>query len=128
MRTGVTTFLLRVVLNTVAIAIAPSFISGVRVDGILPALAGGALLAVVNAVIRPVLVILTLPITIFTLGLFILVVNAGCFWFVAWLIDGFSVSGFWPAMFGSLLVSVVSWLAGAFAGEAKVVVVTRHDR
>ncbi len=127
MRTGVTTFLLRVVLNTVAIAIAPSFISGVQVDGILPALAGGALLAVVNAVIRPVLVILTLPITIFTLGLFILVVNGGCFWFVAWLIDGFRVSGFWPAVFGALLVSVVNWVAGALAGETKVVV-TRHER
>jgi len=123
----VTTFLLRVVLNTVAIAIAPSFISGVQVDGILPALAGGALLAVVNAVIRPVLVILTLPITIFTLGLFILVVNGGCFWFVAWLIDGFRVSGFWPAVFGALLVSVVNWVAGALAGETKVVV-TRHER
>ncbi len=127
MRTGVTTFLLRVVLNTVAIAIAPSFISGVQVDGILPALAGGALLAVVNAVIRPVLVILTLPITIFTLGLFILVVNGGCFWFVAWLIDGFRVSGFWPAVFGALLVSVLNWVAGALAGETKVVV-TRHER
>lgn len=126
MRTGVTTFLLRVVLNTVAIAIAPSFISGVQVDGILPALAGGALLAVVNAIIRPVLVILTLPITIFTLGLFILVVNGGCFWFVAWLIDGFRVSGFWPAVFGALLVSVVNWVAGALAGETKVVV-TRHE-
>jgi putative membrane protein len=125
-RTGVTTFLLRVVLNTVAIAIAPSFISGVQVDGILPALAGGALLAVVNAIIRPVLVILTLPITIFTLGLFILVVNGGCFWFVAWLIDGFRVSGFWPAVFGALLVSVVNWVAGALAGETKVVV-TRHE-
>lgn len=128
MRTGVTTFLLRVVLNTVAIAIAPSFISGVQVDGIQPALAGGALLAVVNAIIRPVLVILTLPITIFTLGLFILVVNGGCFWFVAWLIDGFRVSGFWPAVFGALLVSVVNWVAGALAGETKVVVATRHER
>ncbi len=127
MKANATAFLLRAVLNTVAIAIAPSFIPGVQVDGILPALAGGALLAVVNAVIRPVLVILTLPITIFTLGLFILVVNAGCFWFVAWLIKGFRVSGFWPAVFGALLVSVVSWVAGALAGENKVVVISRRD-
>lgn len=117
-------FLLRVVLNTLAIAIAPSFIPGVEVDGIVPAAAGGLLLAIINAVVRPVLVILTLPITIFTLGLFILVVNGLCFWFVAYVIDGFRVTGFWPAVFGSLVVSVVSWIAGALAGETKVTVIT----
>lgn len=71
------------------------------------------LLALVNAVIRPVLVLLTLPVTILTLGLFILVINGLMFWFVASFVEGFTVAGFWPAVFGALAYSVVSWLCSS---------------
>jgi putative membrane protein len=79
------------------------------------ALAVGALvLGFVNAVIRPLLTFLTLPLTLLTLGLFYLVVNAAAFGLAAALVPGFSVTSFWAAMFGALVVSVVSWIVGAF--------------
>jgi putative membrane protein len=68
-----------------------------------------------------VLLILTLPLTIVTLGLFIFVLNAMCFALTAWLIPGFDIAGFWPALFGALVVSVVSWiLNGFFLGAGEV--------
>ena len=79
------------------------------------ALAVGALvLGFVNAVVRPVLTLLTLPLTLLTLGLFYLVVNAAAFGLAAALVPGFSVASFWAALFGALVVSLVSWLVGAF--------------
>jgi putative membrane protein len=79
------------------------------------ALAVGALvLGFVNAVIRPLLTFLTLPLTLLTLGLFYLVVNAAAFGLAAALVPGFSVTSFWAAMFGALVVSIVSWIVGAF--------------
>jgi putative membrane protein len=120
-------FLVRVLVNTMAIALAAKVIPGVEVDGIVSALAAGFLLGIVNALIRPVLLILTLPITFVTLGLFILVVNGACFWFVAWLIDGFRVRSFWPAVGGALVVSAVSWVLTAITDErGRIVVITRR--
>jgi putative membrane protein len=121
-------FLIRVAVNTMAIALAAKVIPGVEVDTVVSALAAGFLLGVVNALVRPVLLILTLPITFVTLGLFILVVNGACFWFVAWLIDGFRVKGFWPAVAGALVVSAASWVLTALVNErGKIVVITRRD-
>jgi len=123
-----TAFLVRVLVNTLAIALAASVIPGVELDGVVPALAAGLVLGFINALIRPILLILTLPITFVTLGLFILVVNGLCFWFVAWLIDGFRVKGFWPAVGGALVVSAVSWALTALTNHRnKVVVITRGD-
>jgi putative membrane protein len=122
-------FLARILLNALAIVLAGSIVPGTSVDGLLPALAAGAALALVNAVIRPVLIVLTLPITLVTLGLFIFVLNGLCFWLVSRLVPGFHVAGFWPAMGGALLVSVVSWVATAFVSDrGRVVVITRHGR
>jgi putative membrane protein len=122
-------FLARILLNALAIVLAGSIVPGISVDGLLPALAAGAALALVNAVIRPVLIVLTLPITLVTLGLFIFVLNGLCFWLVSRLVPGFHVAGFWPAMGGALLVSVVSWVATAFVSDrGRVVVITRHGR
>jgi putative membrane protein len=122
-------FLVRVLLNTVAIVLAGLIIPGIVVDGFLPALAAGAALALVNALIRPILLILTLPITLLTLGLFILVLNAFCFWLVSAFVPGFHVAGFWPAVGGALLVSVVSWVGTAFVSDrGRVVVITRRER
>jgi putative membrane protein len=73
-------------------------------------------MGIVNAFVRPIVVLLTLPLTIVTLGLFLLVVNAALFGFVAWLLDGFAVSSGMAALFGWLTLVVVSWIAGAFIG------------
>ena len=103
-------FLLRIVVNALAIALAAQLVPGIKVDSVLSALTAGLLLGLVNAVVRPVLLVLTLPITLVTLGLFLLVLNGLCLWLVAALVSGFHVSGFWAAFFGALVVSIVSTL------------------
>lgn len=118
-------FLLRVVVNALAIMVASSILPGIEVDGLLPALAAGLLLGLVNGFVRPVLLILTLPITLVTLGLFLFVLNGFCFWLVASLVKGFHVSGFWSAMLGSIVVSAVSWIVTTLISDSgKVVVIT----
>jgi putative membrane protein len=120
-------FLLRVVVNALAIMLAASIVPGITVDGLVPVLAAAVLLGLVNAFVRPVLLILTLPITLLTLGLFLLVLNGFCFWLVAWLVKGFHVSGFGSALLGSLVVSVVSWIVTALISDSgKVVVITNR--
>jgi putative membrane protein len=106
-------FLLRLVLNGIAIVVAAWLIPGVRLAGLVPALIAGAILGLVNALIRPVLLLLTLPFTLLTLGLFIFVVNAICFALTAGLVPGFEISGFFAAFFGALVVSLVSWAMNA---------------
>ena len=73
----------------------------------------GLVLGLINAIIRPVLILLTLPATLFSLGLFIFVVNAICLGLAAWLVPGFTISGFWAALFGAIVISVISWLLSA---------------
>jgi len=120
-------FLVRVALNALAIMLAASILPGISVDGIVPALAAAVLLGLVNAFVRPVLLILTLPITLVTLGLFLLVLNGLCFWFVASVVKGFHVAGFGSAMLGALVVSAVSWIVTAFMSDSgKVVVITKR--
>jgi putative membrane protein len=120
-------FLLRIVVNALAIMLAASIVPGISVDGVVPALVGGLLLGLVNAVVRPVLIILTLPITLITLGLFLLVLNGFCFWLVASIVKGFYVAGFWSAFVGALIVSIVSWTMTALISDSgKVAVITRR--
>jgi len=120
-------FLLRVVVNALAIMLAASIVPGIQVDGLVPALVGGLLLGLVNAIVRPVLIILTLPITLITLGLFLLVLNGFCFWLVASIVKGFSVSGFWSACLGALIVTIVSWIMTALISDSgKVIVITKR--
>lgn len=120
-------FLLRVIVNALAIMLAASILPGIHVDGLVPALVGGLLLGLVNAVVRPVLIILTLPITLVTLGFFLLVLNALCFWLVASLVKGFYVAGFWAAFLGAIVVSIVSWIMTALISDSgKVVVITKR--
>jgi putative membrane protein len=103
-----TRILTRLFVTAFALILVAEFIPGIEVDSVVTALIAAILLGVVNALVRPLLVILTLPITLITLGLFILVINAFLFWGVASFLDGFTVSGFWPALFGSIIVSIVS--------------------
>jgi putative membrane protein len=71
----------------------------------------------VNAIVPPLLIVLTLPFTLLTLGLFIFIVNAICLGIVAWLVPGFSITGFWAAFFGALVISIVSWLLNGILFE-----------
>ena len=103
-------FLARLILNGLAIIFAAWLLPGIQITSPLAALAAGVILGFVNAIVRPVLFLLTLPLTLLTLGLFIFVLNAICFALTAWLVPGFGVDGFVPAVFGALLVSVVSWI------------------
>ncbi len=98
--------------------------SGVQVDGIFAALIAALVLGLVNAIIRPILILLTLPVTLLTMGLFIFVINALLFWLVAEIVKGFMVSGFMAALLGSMLYSVitllVNWLVTDGSSKSKV--------
>ncbi len=122
-------FLVRVLANGAAIYLAAAIVPGIELSGgILIALGAGLVLGLINAVVRPILIVLTLPVTLVTLGLFIFVLNAFCLWLTALLIKGFEVHGVWAALFGSLIVSVVSWLLTAFMSDrGRVVMITRRD-
>jgi len=101
--------IVRLLLNAIALLSASYLISGVNVASFYTALMAAVILGLVNAVIRPILILLTLPITILTLGLFTLVINSLLVLFVASFVKGFTVLGFWPAFFLSLFLWLVSW-------------------
>src|SRR5262245_9293053 len=107
-------FLIRLLLNGLAIVIAAQILPGLHIWGPKTAIASGILLGFVNAIVRPVLVILTLPLTILTLGLFIFVVNGLCLGLVAWLLPGFWIDTWLDAFLGALIVSALSWLVNGF--------------
>ena len=98
----------RVLLGAFALLLAAYLVTGITVDGLYAAIIAAVILGILHALVRPVLFILTLPITIITLGLFHFVINAALFMFAASFIEGFSVSSFWVALIGSLIVSVVN--------------------
>ena len=106
--------LLRWIVNAGALLLVAYLYPGVHVQDFVTALVAALVLGLVNALIRPILVILTLPVTLLTLGLFLFVINAALFWLVAELVSGFTVTGFWAALVGSILYSLItlvtSWL------------------
>ena len=122
-------FLVRVLANGAAIYLAAVVVPGIELSGgVLLALGAGLVLGLINAVVRPILIVLTLPVTLLTLGLFIFVLNAFCLWLTSALIKGFEVHGVWAAVFGALIVSVVSWLLTAFVSDrGRVAVITRRE-
>src|ERR1700709_982847 len=105
--------LLTWLINALALLIITYLLPAVHIHRFGTARLVAIVLGLINTFLRPLLVLLTLPVTILTLGLFILVVNALCFWLCASLLKGFEVSGFWSAFFGSILYSIVSWLLSA---------------
>ncbi len=109
-------FLVRGLITALGLWVASALLAGVHSSGFLAILGAGLLLGLVNAVIRPLIVILTLPVTIITLGFFILVINAAMVGLVAKLLHGFSVDGFWWAVATAIVVSIVSWFANSFVG------------
>jgi len=97
-------------INAAALFALPYVFPWVQVDTFWAALIAALVLGLINALIRPLLVLLTLPVTIITLGLFIFVINGLLFWWVGSFIDGFHVSGFWSGVFGAIVYSLISWL------------------
>lgn len=122
-------FLIRLIANALAILAAAYIVPGIDVSGGLALVAAALVLGLINAVVRPILLFLTLPFTLVTLGLFIFLLNAFCLWLTAWLVKGFDVHGFWAAVFGALIVSIVSWLVTVVLSDrGKVVVITSRER
>ncbi|MFZ0484415.1 MAG: phage holin family protein [Desulfobacterales bacterium] len=108
---------LRWLILTFSIIATSYLIDGIQVSGFLSAFSAAAILGILNAFFRPILLILTLPVNILSLGLFTFVINAIVLMMVSGVISGFEVNGFWSAMFGSLLISLVSWLLTSFISE-----------
>ena len=108
---------IRWLILTIAIIIASYLVDGIRVSGFFSAFFAAAILGILNAFFRPILFILTLPLNIMTLGLFTFVINAILLKMASGVISGFEVSGFWSAVFGSLLISIVSWVLNSFINE-----------
>lgn len=111
-----TGILVRTMIIALGLGLANALLSGIDIDGALTLLAAALLLGLVNAIVRPLVVLLTFPLTLLTLGLFLLVINAAMFGLVAAMLDGFSVAGFWSALFGAIVVSITSTLASWYIG------------
>ncbi len=109
-------FVLRTLIYMLGLYLASAILPGVAISGVGTFILAAVLMGLVNAVVRPLAFLLTLPLTIVTLGLFLLVLNAAMFGLVAALLPGFAVSGFWAALFGWLIVSVTSTLASWYIG------------
>ena len=109
-------FFYRLLITALGLWAAETIVRGIHIDRWDHLLVAALLLGIVNAVIRPVILILTLPLTVLTLGLFIFVVNGISFYLVGWLVPGFSVSGLGAAVLGSIVVGLTGWFASAFVG------------
>src|SRR5215470_20071733 len=101
--------LLAWLINTAALLALPYLVSSIRVDSFTSALIAALVLGIINTLIRPILILLTLPATLLTLGLFIFVINGLLFWWVGTFLNGFHVTGFWAGVFGAIVYSIISW-------------------
>ena len=121
-------FVLRTLIYMLGLYLASAILPGVAISGVGTFILAAVLMGLVNAIVRPLAFLLTLPLTIVTLGLFLLVLNAAMFGLVAALLPGFDVAGFWAALFGWLIVSVTSTLASWYIGpdgRVEILVVRR---
>ena len=109
-------FLVRILISALGLWVASAIVPSMQIRGVGTLLAAAFLLGLVNALVRPVLIFLTLPLTLLTLGLFLLVINAAMLGLVAWLLPGFNMGGFFSALFGWLIVSIVGLCASRFVG------------
>lgn len=120
-------FILRALIAALGLWLATEWVDGISIDTATTLIIAGALLGVVNAIVRPLAVILTIPFLVITLGLFLLVVNAAMLALVALLLDGFGIAGFWSAFWAALVVSVTSWIGSWFIGpKGRVDVMARR--
>ncbi|MGH7287522.1 MAG: phage holin family protein [Myxococcota bacterium] len=120
-------FVIRLAISALGLWLAQEIVPGVQIEGTATLVTAALLLGIVNALVRPLAVLLTLPFTLLTLGLFLLVVNAAMFGLVAALLDGFRVSSFGAALLGSIVVGLTGWVASWYVGprgRVEVLVVT----
>jgi putative membrane protein len=115
----VTAFVLRAVFAALGLWLATEWVDGIAVDSAATLLMAGLLLGIVNATVRPLLMLLTLPLALFTLGFFLLVINAWMVGLVAWMLDGMTVAGFWPALWTSIIISLAGMLGNALFGQSR---------
>ncbi len=121
--------LIRFVVTGVAVLLAAQIVPGIRVDGFSAGVAAVIVFSLLNAVVRPILYLLSLPLIVVTLGLFIVVINALLLQLVAWLVKGFVVEGFWPSVWGALLISVVSTILNIWVSDqGRMEVVVHRNR
>jgi putative membrane protein len=116
---------------TAAITIAAYLMEGIQISGFFSAFFAAALLSILNALFRPIALIITLPINVLTLGLFTFVINALMLKMASGVIPGFNVQGFWTAIFGSMIISIVSWILNSFIsdqGSVSYINVQRQER
>lgn len=118
-------FIIRWLILSVAIWVAAALVGGIHLDGWQSALLVGLILGLLNALVRPILFWISIPLTFLTLGLFLLVLNTAMLGLAAWIAGKFdsihfAIDGFWSAFFGALIISVVSWFIGMFVNPGRV--------
>ena len=119
-------FFLRWSINLLALVVAGSLISGITIQSITMGIVAAGILGIVNAVIRPIVLILTLPINLLSLGFFTLVINAAMLMLVSEVVPGFVIGSFWAAFWGAIVISLVSWIVNIFVGgDGKVVFIKK---
>jgi putative membrane protein len=122
-------FLFRAAIAALGLWLATALVSGLRIDDPQTLILAALLLGVVNAIVRPIAVLLTLPFTLLTLGLFLLVVNAGMVALVAWMLPGMHLAGFGAAFWSAIIVGLTGWIGSAVVGpRGSIQVYTRRDR
>jgi putative membrane protein len=123
-------FVFRWAITTIAVMVAAGVVGGIRYDSVGALLGAALLLGILNAFVRPILLFLTVPLIILTLGIFIFVVNAVMLLLVNQFVHGFHVDGFWSAFWGAILISITSWLLSAFfrGSDGRVYPLTHHTR
>jgi putative membrane protein len=122
-------FFVRWLIGALGLGLASAVVPGVHLDSVGTLLLASLVLGLVNAIVRPLVLLFTLPLTVLTLGLFILVINAAMVGLVAWLVPSFHVDGFFSALFAALLVSLTGWLGSGWigpSGRVEVMVVERR--
>jgi putative membrane protein len=117
---------LRFLITGVAVLLAANIVPGIHIDGVAAGLSAAIVLALLNALIRPFLYLFSVPFIVVTLGLFIVLINALLLELTAWLVKGFTIDGFWPAVWGALLISVVSTILNLLISDEGHVEIVVH--
>ena len=122
-------FLLRWFVTTIAVLVAERLLPGIHCTGFGALLGASLLLGIINAFVRPILLLLSLPFIIVTMGLFIFVINALLLLLVSKIIPDFQVNGFWDAFFGAIIISIVSWVLSSFfrGSDGRIYTITHHS-
>jgi putative membrane protein len=123
--------LVRLAITALGLWVATALVDGIRADDTFTLILAAIVLGLVNAVVRPIAILLTIPLTVLTLGLFLWPINAGMLWLVGRLLEGFDVASFGSALLGAALVSVTGWIGNAYIGDGgryEVVMIQREER